>query len=45
MKTLLAQYKTNPKSKLAVDMFVNSVVKYIGAYTALANGVDAIIFS
>jgi len=45
MKTLIEKYKSDSKSKLAIDMFVNSIIKYIGAYTALANGIDAVIFS
>jgi len=45
MKTLIQNYKSDQKSKLAIDMFVNSIVKYIGAYTALANWIDAVIFS
>lgn len=45
MKELIERYKSDPKSKLAINMFVNAIVKYIGAYTALANGIDAVVFS
>ena len=46
MKTLIEKYHTDPKAKLAITMFVNSVIKYIGSYAALENGkIDAIIFS
>lgn len=40
-------YKTEhePKSRLAMDMFVDRIVHYIGAYIAEMNGVDAIIFT
>lgn len=31
-----------PKSKLALDMFVNRVVRYVGSYVAELGGVDAI---
>ena len=46
MKTLIENYHTDPKAKLAITMFVNSVIKYVGSYAALQNGkIDAIIFS
>ena len=35
----------NADAKLALDAFVYRVVKYIGAYTAAMNGVDAIAFT
>lgn len=35
----------NARAKLAVDMFAYKVKKYIGAYAAAMNGVDAIVFS
>ncbi|WP_354630573.1 acetate/propionate family kinase [Levilactobacillus brevis] len=34
-----------PKSKLALDMFVNRVVRYVGSYVAELGGVDAIAFT
>ena len=46
MKTLIENYHTNPKAKLAITIFVNSIIKYVGSYAALENGkIDAIIFS
>ncbi len=45
MTTLTQTYKSDFKSKLAIDMYVKSVVKYIGSYRALENKIDAIIFS
>jgi acetate kinase len=30
---------------LAIDVFVHRLVKYIGAYTAVMNGLDALIFT
>jgi len=46
MKTLIENYHTDPKAKLAITMFVNSIIKYVGSYAALQNGkIDAIIFS
>ena len=35
----------NEKSQLAINKFVHVVKKYIGAYAAIMNGVDAIAFS
>ncbi len=35
----------NPRSKLAIKMFVHSIVKYIGYYAAEMNGLDAIVFT
>lgn len=37
--------KGNERAKLALDVFVNRVKKYIGAYTTLMGGVDAIVFT
>lgn len=36
---------TNPKAKLALDIFVNRVISYIGSYVAKLNGIDALIFT
>ncbi|HHV65231.1 MAG TPA: acetate kinase [Peptococcaceae bacterium] len=35
----------NYRAKLAIDVFVHDVKKYIGAYAAILDGVDAIIFT
>lgn len=35
----------NPDIKLAFDMYCYRILKYIGAYTAVMNGVDAIVFT
>lgn len=35
----------NKRAKLALDMFIYSVTKYIGAYAAAMGGVDAVIFT
>ncbi|KUO70077.1 MAG: acetate kinase [Clostridia bacterium BRH_c25] len=40
-----AAEKGNVRAKLALDVFVHKVKKYIGAYAAVMNGVDAIIFT
>ena len=35
----------NPRAKLALDVFDYDVIKYIGSYAAVMNGVDAICFT
>ncbi len=35
----------NRNAKLAIDIFVYRIVKYIGSYVAAMNGVDAIVFT
>ncbi len=37
--------KGNKKCKVALDAFIHRVVKYVGAYVAVMNGVDAICFT
>lgn len=36
---------TNPRARLALNMFANRVVKFVGSYIALMDGVDALIFT
>lgn len=45
MKTLLDNQKTDPKAKLAIQIFVNRIVEYIWSYVSLMNGVDIVVFS
>lgn len=40
-----AMAEGNHRAKLSLDVFNNAVVKYVGSYAALMNGVDAIIFT
>ena len=35
----------NPGAQLALDVFVHRLVKYIGAYAAVLNGFDALVFT
>lgn len=35
----------NKRCELALDMYINQIIKYVGAYTALLNGINAIIFT
>ncbi|MEW9669503.1 acetate kinase [Ammoniphilus sp. 3BR4] len=40
-----AAQKGNDRAKLAIDVFVERIRKYIGSYAVQMNGVDAIIFT
>jgi len=40
-----AIYNGNSQAKSALDLFMYRVVKYIGEYVAVMNGVDAIVFT
>ncbi len=45
MRTLLDREKTDPRCRLAVEMYVYSVAKAIGALAAALGGVDVVVFS
>ena len=46
MRLLCASSQANNKrSRLAIDIFVYRIRKYIGAYAAIMGGVDALIFT
>lgn len=45
MRKILAQKDKNKKSKLALDMFIDRVKKYIGSYIAELPKIDALVFS
>ncbi len=45
MLTLLKKQKNDSKAKLAIDMFVDRIVKQIGAYVAVLNGADTLVFT
>ena len=45
MRDLLEVSETNDHARLAVKVFVNSIVKYIGQYIAEMGGVDALVFT
>ena len=42
---MMAAAKGNEQAALAIKLFVNRIVKYIGAYSAELNGADAIVFT
>jgi len=45
MRDLDAAEATNPRARLALDVFANRVVKYIGSYIAEMGGIDALVFT
>ncbi|KRM17727.1 acetate kinase (acetokinase) [Companilactobacillus nantensis DSM 16982] len=45
MRDLLATRDENDRSDLAIKIYINRIVKYIGSYIALLSGVDALIFT
>lgn len=44
MRDIMAA-KDDPQAQLAVSVFVNRIVKYVGAYFAELGGIDALIFA
>ncbi|MGX7168445.1 acetate kinase [Facklamia sp. HMSC062C11] len=40
-----AAEKGNERAQLALDIFFNRIIKYVGQYIALMNGVDVIVFT
>lgn len=45
MQIIVQQAKENPRSKLALEMFIYQIQKKIGSYLAVLGGVDALLFS
>lgn len=45
MQDLLQQEKENKNAALAIAVFCYQVIKYIGAYTAVLGGLNALVFS
>ncbi|MBU7448550.1 MULTISPECIES: acetate/propionate family kinase [Lactiplantibacillus] len=45
MRDLDKTQDTREQSKLAIEIFVNRVVKYVGSYIAEMNGIDALVFT
>lgn len=42
---LKAKKEGNCKAELAVDMYIYRIIKYIGSYIAVMNGIDMIVFT
>ncbi|MBS0655318.1 MAG: acetate/propionate family kinase [Verrucomicrobia bacterium] len=45
MQQVVSVYEKNASARLAVDLFCYRIVKYIGAYLAVLQGAEALIFS
>jgi acetate kinase len=45
MRDIEAEFGSNPRAKIAVGVFVRSLVKYIGAYIAEMGGADAVVWT
>jgi acetate kinase len=45
MRELIAVYEKNPRARLAIDVFCYRARKYLGAYLAVLEGADAVVFS
>src|SRR5699024_5437288 len=45
MRDVKREEETNERAKLAIDIFIDRIKKYIGMYAATMNGVDAIVFT
>ncbi|KRM23533.1 acetate/propionate family kinase [Schleiferilactobacillus harbinensis] len=45
MRQLEQTIDIRPQSKLAIDIFVNRIIKYIGSYTAIMGGLDVLVFT
>jgi acetate kinase len=45
MRELMARYETEPRARIAVDVFCHRARKYLGAYLAVVGGADAVVFS
>lgn len=44
MKTLQSNASSNPDAKLACDVFMHRLVKYVGSYVAVLGGLDTLVF-
>ncbi|NVY97100.1 acetate kinase [Lactobacillus sp. DCY120] len=45
MRDLIAARDTNPDAQLAIEVFVNRLIKYVGSYLTEMAGVDVMIFT
>ncbi len=45
MREIEQEYESNPRARLAHDVFCYRLKKYIGAYSAAMGGVDAVVFT
>ncbi|MCZ6919006.1 MAG: hypothetical protein O7C60_00765, partial [Rickettsia endosymbiont of Ixodes persulcatus] len=45
MREVEAAQATNPRAKVAREIYVNRIIRYVGAYIAEMGGADAIVFT
>lgn len=45
MRDIRRHVETDDRAKIAIDIFIDRIKKYIGSYAATMNGVDAIVFT
>ncbi|MEE8317630.1 MAG: acetate kinase, partial [Candidatus Omnitrophota bacterium] len=45
MREIIKRKESNKRARLALDIFAHRIKKYIGAYTGIMAGVDAIVFT
>jgi acetate kinase len=45
MRELISASESNPRARLAIEVFCHRARKYLGAYLAVLGGADAVIFS
>jgi len=45
MREIIKENKRNKRAKLALDIFVYRIKKYIASYTGILGGVDAVVFT
>lgn len=45
MREIMKAKETNKKAKLALDIFIYRIKKYIGAYTLVMSGADSVVFT
>lgn len=45
LRDLIQAMDTNPRAKLAVEIYIRELVRYLGGYMGLLGGVDAIAFT
>ncbi|MDR1240973.1 MAG: acetate/propionate family kinase [Oscillospiraceae bacterium] len=45
VRIVLGKSKENKRCRIAIDVFCRQIIKFIGAYSALAGGIDALVFT
>lgn len=45
MRDIIAKFKDDPQARLAFDMYVHRLKKYVGGYVAALGGIDMLVFT